>query len=673
MSESQNTGSPTIIPASLTSEVGSSPFGPAPDQWNTFFEFMKNFLPNPSSAKNNVTLPRFNPESVGSDPVAWCSATELCLSENPLQGSGLISALSETLEGSAAQWISQAAIPGIQWPQLKELFVSRFGGQETATAVVLKIHQELPTKDESVGAFGIRLRSSLKARWRSLTVDEIINAVVLARLTHIDNRVERVALTTDIKTEVDFLSEMRGFSYTRKRPVSASDNSSAPDSKRFKPAVSVKCHFCGEIVTRTGHIAPNCTTSGSDRSGPGNNKDNGGVERRVNLCTVAAPTGILNHLEILFHVVPDEYLNENILIGREILSLGFEVNISQLNFNIGKSKVINECSKVEIINFDTVDTDVDKDDKIRLVSILKEYESSFITGFPRTHVNSGELEIRLIDPSITVQRKPYRLSVEERQIVRKRINELLEANVIHPSNSPFASPILLVKKKDGSDRLCVDYRELNKNTIADKFPLPLILDQIPRLRKAKFYISLDIASGFHQIPIHPESIERTAFVTPDGQFEFLTMPFGLKNAPSVFQRAILKALGELAYTYVVVYLDDVLVIADTIEETFERLRMCERMSLKLTSSIENLSLGIRDRTHNVEHGMATGPREGGSHTQSPPSNICNAAVYLPQNDASVTVVRMYERERHMGSHVTMSKREREHESIDCDKVISDDL
>ncbi|XP_074112144.1 uncharacterized protein LOC141535879 [Cotesia typhae] len=335
MSESQNTESPTITHASLTSEVGSSPFGPAPDQWNTFFELMKNFLPKPSLTKNNVSLPRFNPESAGSDPVAWCSATELCLLENPLQGSGLISALSKALEGSAAQWLSQAAIPGIQWSQLKELFVSRFGGQETATAVVLKLHQELPTKDESVGAFGIRLRSSLKARWRSLLVDEIINAVVLARLTLLDNRVERVALITDIKTEVDFLSEMRGFSYTRKRPVSASDNSSAPDSKRFKPAVSVKCHFCEEIGHKkfecpkfkkkhveqssnyrgsqgspsssrpvtcfkcgaAGHIAPNCTASGSGRSGPGNNKDNGGVERRVNLCTVAAPTGILNHLD----------------------------------------------------------------------------------------------------------------------------------------------------------------------------------------------------------------------------------------------------------------------------------------------------------------------------------------------------------------------------------------
>lgn len=92
----------------------------------------------------------------------------------------------------------------------------------------------------------------------------------------------------------------------------------------------------------------------------------------------------------------------------------------------------------------------------------------------------------------------------------------------------------------------MDYRELNKNTVADRYPLPLIADQIARLRKAKYFICLDMASGFHQIPIHPNSTEYTAFVTPDGQYEYITMPFGLKNAPSVFQRAIFKALGDLA-------------------------------------------------------------------------------------------------------------------------------
>ena len=103
--------------------------------------------------------------------------------------------------------------------------------------------------------------------------------------------------------------------------------------------------------------------------------------------------------------------------------------------------------------------------------------------------------------------------------MRERISELIRANIIRPSKSPFASPMLLVKKKDVLDRLCVDFRVLNKNAVADRYPLPLSADEIARLQNAKYFISLDMASGFHQIPIHPNFTEYTAFVSPDGQYE----------------------------------------------------------------------------------------------------------------------------------------------------------
>jgi hypothetical protein len=113
--------------------------------------------------------------------------------------------------------------------------------------------------------------------------------------------------------------------------------------------------------------------------------------------------------------------------------------------------------------------------------------------------------------------------------------------------------------------MCVDFRELNAYTIKDKYPMPRIDDRLDRLGRGVFFTSLDLASGFHQIPIHSNSIHKTGFVTPDGHFEFLRMPFGLANAPAVFQRAINDALGELKYTVAVVYMDDILIPSTTIE------------------------------------------------------------------------------------------------------------
>lgn len=118
----------------------------------------------------------------------------------------------------------------------------------------------------------------------------------------------------------------------------------------------------------------------------------------------------------------------------------------------------------------------------------------------------------------------------------------------------------------------MDYRELNDNTVPERFPLPLISDQIARLHGGQYFSVLDLASGFHQIRIAEESIERTAFVTPDGQYEYLAMPFGLKNAPSVFQRSIINALGDLVNSYVIVYMDDVLIVSASVEDALDRLK-----------------------------------------------------------------------------------------------------
>lgn len=222
--------------------------------------------------------------------------------------------------------------------------------------------------------------------------------------------------------------------------------------------------------------------------------------------------------------------------------------------------------------FEKLDTDLTNDVEIdQLKSLLNKFAHIFITGFPKTRVNTGHLEIRLKNPDKYVERRHYRLNPIEREKVKIIVGELLENNIIRESKSPYSSPIILVKKKNGEDRMCVDFRELNSNTVRDHYPLPLIADQIDQLADGFYFSTLDMAAGFHQIPIIESSIEKTAFITPDGLYEYTTMPFGLSNAPAVYQRCINKALTGLLGNIVQVYIDDVLCKSTTFSEGLQNL------------------------------------------------------------------------------------------------------
>lgn len=168
---------------------------------------------------------------------------------------------------------------------------------------------------------------------------------------------------------------------------------------------------------------------------------------------------------------------------------------------------------------------------------------------------------------------PYRLSYQEKLKVREIIKDLLHKNIIRESTSEYASPIILVKKKDGADRMCVDFRALNRVTIKDRYPLPLIDDHIDRLGCSRFFTGLDMASGFHQILIDEASVHKTGFVTPEGHYKYLKMPFGLCNSPTVYQRIGNETLRRFIEAgQVLVYIDDVLIMSMTVSEGIKLLR-----------------------------------------------------------------------------------------------------
>ena len=164
-----------------------------------------------------------------------------------------------------------------------------------------------------------------------------------------------------------------------------------------------------------------------------------------------------------------------------------------------------------------------------------------------------------------IRRAPYRTPLFKRREVEKQVSELLDKGIIRHSNSPWASPITLVPKKDGGTRMCVDYRRLNTQTHMDAYPLPRIQDVLDQMAGSAVFSLIDLRQGFHQIPMDPDSISLTAFVTHTGLYEYTRMPFGLKTAPGVFQRAMNEALAPVLGQCAIPYLDDVCVFSPSNE------------------------------------------------------------------------------------------------------------
>jgi hypothetical protein len=253
---------------------------------------------------------------------------------------------------------------------------------------------------------------------------------------------------------------------------------------------------------------------------------------------------------------------------------------STLNF-ISSKQILRQKSDIAnlylvYINYDDINDNstlvcnsIDSRDKNFTVDkLLKKYSDVFPddlpSGLPPTRAIDHKIEI--IPGSSPPCSTMYRMSPSELDELKKQLQELIQHKFIRPSKSSYGAPVLFVKKKDGSMRMCIDYRALNKITVKNKYPLPRVDELFDRVRGAKYFSKIDLRSGYHQVRIAQEDIEKTAFRTRYGHYEFTVLPFGLTNAPATFMHMMQLIFRDHLDDFVIVFLDDILIYSKSFDD-----------------------------------------------------------------------------------------------------------
>nr|AKD28027.1 pol polyprotein [Glypta fumiferanae] len=251
----------------------------------------------------------------------------------------------------------------------------------------------------------------------------------------------------------------------------------------------------------------------------------------------------------------------------------YNLSTDERKINVGETSLVrgevhrvpilnDNVSEMRKINIDDIDIGPEQPESVKreLHELINEYRDCVSTSLQDLGCATDiEMDIQVSDTATPVFSKPYRATEKERGEIKQILGEWRDAGIVTDTQSPYASPVLLVKKKTGESRLCVDFRKLNQQTKRVHFPLPNIDDHLSKIRDSSLFIVLDLAHGYLQIPLTRDAREKTAIITSDETAEFTRMVFGLMNGPAFFSKAMHKALGSLRDDVALYYLDDILI------------------------------------------------------------------------------------------------------------------
>src|SRR6266481_6074793 len=322
-------------------------------------------------------------------------------------------------------------------------------------------------------------------------------------------------------------------------------------------------------------------------------------------------TGRFHHA---FFVLP--YLSKRILLGNDFLARTGIILVPAFNTVVCRNKKIpfvdTNAKRQETVDLHLVEhVDYIKDNypidpviKTRFFELLDQHSEIFDDEPSEAKVTPLVINTETSGPVHQVRRL---LNPGKRAIALKYTKEMLDAGVLQPSNSPWGSNYVFVDKPDGTKRPCGDFRKVNEKTVFDAYPMPVVGDVLNRISRAQVFSTFDLSKGFHQIPIDPADRPKTAIYTPLGLMEFVKMPFGLKNAAAVFQRAMEQCLGEYVDIFIMVYIDEVIIFSNTIEEHLEHLRLffkkIREFNFRINpKKVQLCQTQIKVLGHIVEHG-----------------------------------------------------------------------